>query len=64
MTEIIESRTPEQWASVVRADLGQAVAGFIAAGEHLRTALSAGDRRYIERLNNIEPPPEWSTDAA
>jgi hypothetical protein len=36
--EIIDSRTPEQWAAVVRADLGQAVAGFIAAGRHLRDA--------------------------
>jgi hypothetical protein len=33
--EIVDSRTPEQWAAVVRADLGQAVAGFIAAGQHL-----------------------------
>jgi hypothetical protein len=33
--DIVESRTPEQWAAVVRADLGQAVAGFIAAGRHL-----------------------------
>jgi hypothetical protein len=33
--EIIESRTPDQWAALVRADLGQAVAGFIAAGRHL-----------------------------
>jgi site-specific DNA-methyltransferase (adenine-specific) len=33
--EIVESRTPEQWAAVVRSDLGQAVAGFIAAGQHL-----------------------------
>src|SRR3972149_73300 len=33
--EIVEGRTPEQWATVVRADLGQAVAGFIAAGQHL-----------------------------
>ena len=36
--EVVESRTPEQWAAVVRADLGQAVAGFVAAGEHLREA--------------------------
>lgn len=33
--EIIESRTPEQWAAVVRADLGQAVTGFVSAGRHL-----------------------------
>jgi site-specific DNA-methyltransferase (adenine-specific) len=36
--EIVESRTPEQWAAVVRSDLGQAVAGFIAAGRHLSDA--------------------------
>jgi len=35
---VIESRTPEQWAQTVRADLGQAVAGLIAAGRHLRQA--------------------------
>jgi hypothetical protein len=33
--EIVESRTPDQWAALVRADLGQAVAGFVAAGRHL-----------------------------
>lgn len=33
--EIVESRTPEQWAALVRSDLGQAVAGFIAASKHL-----------------------------
>lgn len=36
--EIVESRTPDQWAALVRADLGQAVAGFIAAGRHLSQA--------------------------
>jgi hypothetical protein len=35
---IVENRTPEQWAQVIRADLGQAVAGFVAAGEHLTEA--------------------------
>lgn len=33
--EIVEPRSPEQWAALVRADLGQAVAGFVAAGRHL-----------------------------
>lgn len=33
--EIVESHSPEEWAALVRADLGQAVAGFIAAGRHL-----------------------------
>lgn len=33
--EVIESRTPDEWAAVVRRDLGQAVAGFVAAGRHL-----------------------------
>jgi len=36
--EIIESRTPDQWAALVRADLGHAVAGFVAAGKHLKQA--------------------------
>lgn len=36
--EIVDSRTPDQWAALVRADLGQAVAGFIAAGRHLIAA--------------------------
>jgi len=35
---IIEKRTPGQWAQVIRADLGQAVAGFINAGQHLAEA--------------------------
>jgi hypothetical protein len=35
---IVENRTPEQWAYVIRADLGQAVAGFVAAGKHLEAA--------------------------
>lgn len=33
--EVIEQRSPDEWASLVRQDLGQAVAGFIAAGQHL-----------------------------
>ena len=32
---IVDSRTPEQWAKLIRLDLGQAVAGFVAAGQHL-----------------------------
>lgn len=36
--EIVENRSPEQWAALVRADLGQAVVGFVAAGQHLRFA--------------------------
>jgi site-specific DNA-methyltransferase (adenine-specific) len=39
--EIVQQRTPEQWAAVVRSDLGQAVAGFIAAGQHLTEARRA-----------------------
>jgi hypothetical protein len=35
---ITESKTPDQWAQVIRADLGQAVAGFVAAGENLARA--------------------------
>lgn len=33
--EVIERRTPEQWATVIRADLARAVEGIIAAGLHL-----------------------------
>jgi len=36
--EIVERHTAEEWGAVVRADLGQAVAGFIAAGQHLAEA--------------------------
>lgn len=39
--QIMESRTPDQWAALVRADLGQAVTGFIAAGQHLQQAKQA-----------------------
>jgi hypothetical protein len=35
------AKTPEQWARVIRADLGQAVAGFVAAGQHLAEAKRA-----------------------
>jgi len=38
VAEIVEDHTPEEWARLVKSDLGQAVAGFIAAGEHLRQA--------------------------
>src|SRR5215217_379363 len=36
--EVIETRTPDEWACLVRADLGQAVTGSIAAGRHLAQA--------------------------
>lgn len=36
--EVVPSRTPDQWAQVIRHDLGQAVAGFVAAGQHLAQA--------------------------
>jgi hypothetical protein len=36
--EVIPARTAEQWAQTIRADLGQAVAGFVAAGRHLQEA--------------------------
>ena len=35
---IIDNRTPEQWAELIRSDLGHAVAGFVAAGQHLKQA--------------------------
>ena len=39
--EVVSSRTPEEWAEAIRRDLGQAVAGFVAAGRHLAQAKKA-----------------------
>lgn len=39
--EVIEQRTPDQWAQVIRADLSRAIEGIIAAGLHLREAKEA-----------------------
>lgn len=33
--EVVEYRTPEEWAEVIRADLAKSVGGVIAAGKHL-----------------------------
>lgn len=38
---VVESKTADEWARIVRADLGQAVAGFVAAGRHLADAKKA-----------------------
>jgi hypothetical protein len=38
MGVLVEGRTPTEWAAIVRADLAQAVVGFIAAGQHLAEA--------------------------
>jgi len=35
---VVEVRSPEEWAGIIRADLSQAVLGFIMAGQHLRDA--------------------------
>lgn len=35
---VVIAHTPEDWAGIVRADLAEAVAGFIAAGQHLTQA--------------------------
>lgn len=44
--QIVQGKTPDEWAALVRADLGQAVAGFIAAGQHLSQAkLALGYQR-------------------
>lgn len=63
MTEIVESRTPEQWASVIRADLGQAVVGFIAAGQHLRDAKAqrahGGWEEWVRHEVGISPATAW-----
>lgn len=57
--EIVENRSPEQWAAVVRADLGQAVAGFVAAGRHLIEAKQqiphGGWESWIRRDVGISP---------
>lgn len=49
---VIESKTPDEWADVIRADLGQAVAGFVAAGQHL--AQAKAQMRHGEWLPWIE----------
>lgn len=36
--EVLEERSPDQWAEVIRADLSQAVTGFVEAGRHLTEA--------------------------
>lgn len=36
--ELVARRSPDEWARLVRRDLGQAVAGVIAAGRHLEEA--------------------------
>ena len=43
--EVVKLRSPDQWAQVIRADLGQAVAGFVAAGQHLTQARA--QHRYL-----------------
>lgn len=59
--EIVESHTAEEWAALIRADLGQAVAGFVAAGQHLRqakmqTGLSGYDwERWLKEQVGISP---------
>lgn len=36
--EVVEHRTPDEWADVVRADLARSVGGIVAAGQHLNEA--------------------------
>lgn len=50
--EVIPARTPEQWAQVIRADLGQAVAGFVAAGQHLTQARE--QHRYLRNGDGFQ----------
>jgi hypothetical protein len=35
---VVDKRTADEWAQVIRADLGVSVAGFVAAGKHLAQA--------------------------
>lgn len=60
---IVESRTPDEWAQVIRTDLGQAVAGFIQAGQHLAEAKAqlgwkrdgAGFESWVQEQVRISP---------
>lgn len=59
VAEIMEDHTPDEWAQLVRSDLGQAVAGFIAAGQHLVQAKLAiphgGWEQWVKGEVGISP---------
>jgi len=55
---VVENKTPEQWADTIRADLGQAVAGFIAAGVHLNEA-----KEQLGWRRNNEGFEAWITES-
>ena len=61
---IVENRTPEQWAQAIRADLGQAVAGFVAAGKHLAEAKKSLPRGewepWCKKEVGIDPATAWT----
>jgi hypothetical protein len=59
LAEVVDDRTPDEWASLVRSDLGQAVAGFIAAGRHLVQAKMSirhgGWEQWVKTAVGISP---------
>jgi hypothetical protein len=57
---IVESRTPDQWAQLIRAELAQAAAGFVAAGQHLTEAKA--QMRHGEWLPWVEREMPVSAD--
>lgn len=62
--EIIEGCTPGEWAAIIRADLAQAVVGFIAAGQHLAEAKAkdiphGGWEKWVKGEVGISPATAW-----
>lgn len=59
IAEIVEDHTPQEWARLVKLDLGQAVSGFVAAGDHLRQAKLAvphgGWEKWVKEEVGISP---------
>jgi hypothetical protein len=48
------TKTPDEWAAVIKADLGRTVEGFIAAGKHLSEAkASVGHGEWLPMLATI-----------
>jgi len=49
----IPQRSEAEWAEIIRADLGRAVEGIIAAGEHLQQAKYQHRGRFLSLLKSI-----------
>ena len=50
----VPKRSEAEWADIIRSDLGRAVEGIIAAGEHLHQAkLQLGHGRFLPLLGSI-----------